>query len=158
MGGSNTSPGCCEDDPDWLECKEKSWTVCSRGRLSSVAPDSVLRRLRGSAGRPKTFARWRAPGSLSGPRLFGVSSYEHGSTEARLTQFLQVGRVPSHLVFLLRLMTRSRLSCVRQIILRWGREREILPRNAGGINARALSSFDGQGLVGREFYVLAFSS
>ena len=35
---------------------------------------------------------------------------------------------------------------------------EILPRNAGGVNARALGSFDGQGLVGSEFDVLAFSS
>lgn len=39
----------------------------------------------------------------------------------------------------------------------WQRE-YILPRKTGGVNACALSAFDGQGLVGREIDVLAFSS
>ena len=130
----------------------------SRVTPSFTIPDSevALRRRRGSGGRPKIFARCRAPGSLSGPRLLGVSSYEHGSPEARLIQFWQAGRAPSHRVFLLRLISRSRSSYVRIEVVQFGRD--ILPRKTGGVNTGALSAFDGQRLVSREFNTLAFSA
>lgn len=132
--------------------------VSSLVTLSVAGPGSgaVLRRRRGSGGRPKIFARCRAPGSLSGPRLLGASSYEHGSPGARFIQFWQEGRPPSHRVFLLRLISRSCLSYVRMIIVLFGRG--ALPWTTGGVNAGALGAFDGQWLVGGEFDVLAFSA
>lgn len=119
--------------------------------------DVARRRRRGSGGRPKIFARCRAPGSLSGPRRLGASSYEHGSPEVRLVQFRQEGRVPSHRVFLLRLISRSYSCRVRAIIVQLCRK-NILPWNTGSVNARALGALDGQGLVGGKFNALTFST
>ena len=158
MRRSSTSSGCRGGEPQSFGCERRSWAVGSRVTMSVGGPELevALRRRRGSGGRPKIFALCRAPGSLSGPRRFGASSYEHGSPGARFIQFWQEGRPPSHRVFLLRLISRSCLSYVRKIIVQFGRE--ILPRTTGGVNACALSSFDGQRLVGGEFDALAFSA
>ena len=83
------SSGCRGGEPQSFGCEGRSWAVNSRVTLSGAEPkpEVALRRRRGSGGRPKIFALCRAPGSLSGPRRFGVSSYEHGSPGARPIQF-----------------------------------------------------------------------